>query len=45
MWVDSKKIVVMPGKLKVIGRRGEEPDVIEHPMITTGGKARATINY
>lgn len=44
MWVDSKKIRVSPGKLKVIGRRNKLLEVVEHPNISTSGKC-VTLNY
>lgn len=45
IWVDSKKFRVTPGKLSVIGARGSVLEVIEHPMLSSGGKASVTINY
>lgn len=44
MWVDSKKLRVSPGKLRVIGRRGKVLAVVEHPLISSSGKS-VTLNY
>lgn len=44
VWIDSKRVRVTPGKLRVIGRRGEVIAVVEHPMISSSGKC-VTLNY